>query len=323
MHKVLGIALGAVVGWFASAPGTAHAAWPSDAPIEVVVGFAPGGTTDVMVRVLAPFIAKHLDAKASLVVVNRPGASGELAVSQVMRAKPDGYTIGIVNLPGYFFVPMMRNASYTTRDLTLVARVVSDPTVMVARKDAKAQDLPGVLAALKAAPSSISAGHNGLGTNGHLAMARLERAAGVSFNSIPYNGSAQQKTALAGSHLDIAFLAASEVPDPDAEATPVRLLAQFTREKVKRLASVPSTFDLGLSVDMTAERGFAAPNGLPPAVLTRLQQVIEAAMKDPEYIKAARNDAPFLSYLPGAEWTRQIEQDRKAYEEIAKTLPKQ
>lgn len=301
----------------------AHAAWPSDAPINVTVGFAPGGSTDVMVRTLAPFIAKHLGDNASLVIQNRPGASGELAINSVMRARPDGYSLVIVNLPGYFFVPMYRKSSYTTRDLTLLARVVSDPTIMVTRKDGKLADLKQVLAALKAAPGSISAGHNGLGTNGHLAMARLEAAAGVKFNAIPYNGTAQQKTALASSTLDIAFLAASEVPDADNEATPVRLLAQFTKEKVQRIAGVPSTFELGLPVEMTAERGFAAPNGVPAPILARLEKAIQAAMKDPEYLKAARNDAPFLSFLGGADWTRQIDQDIRAYEAIARALPKE
>ena len=153
-------------------------------------------------------------------------------------------------------------------------------------------------------------------------MVRLEGAAGVKLNNIPYNGSAQQKNALVGSQLDIAFLAASEVPDPDNEATPMRMLAQFTKTKVARLQSVPTTYELGFPVEMTAERGFAAPNGVPAAVMARLQTAIEAAMKDPDYIKAARNDAPFLAYLGGAEWTRHIEHDRKAYEAIAKTLPK-
>jgi tripartite-type tricarboxylate transporter receptor subunit TctC len=277
----------------------------------------------VMVRTLAPFIAKHLGDNASLVVQNRPGASGELAINTVMRAKPDGYSLVIVNMPGYFFVPMHRKSSYTTKDLTLVARVVSDPTIMVARKDGKYADLRQILAALKSAPGSISAGHNGIGTNGHLAMARLEQAAGVKFNAIPYNGTAQQKTALATKTLDIAFLAASEVPDPDNEPTPVRLFAQFNKDKVQRLSTVPTTYELGFPVEMTAERGFAAPNGVPAPMLARLQKGIEAAMKDPEYVKAARNDAPFLSFQPGPQWTQQMESDVKAYEAIARTLPKE
>lgn len=300
----------------------ARAAFPADQPITITVGFAAGGTTDIMARTLAPFIAKHLGENAQVAIINRPGASGELAINQVMRARPDGYSLVVVNLPGYFFVPMWRKASYSMKDLTLVARVVSDPTVMVARKDSKITDLRQVMAQLRANPSSLSAGHNGLGTNGHLAMARLEIAGGARFNAIPYNGSAQQKTAMASSTLDIAFLAASEVPDPDNEAAPVRLLAQFTKAKVARLAQVPSTFDLGFPVEMTAERGFAAPAGTPPAIVARLEKAIEAAMKDPEYLKVARADGPFLAFLGGAEWTRQIEQERKAYEDIARNLPK-
>lgn len=320
MKKVLGAIIASLGLLSAAAP--AHAAWPSDQPIEIVVGFAPGGTTDVMIRLLAPHIAKRLGDNASVVIVNKPGASGELAVTHTMRAKPDGYTLGVVNLPGYFFVPMYRKSAYATKDLTLVARIVSDPTVMVTRKDAKLADLKAIVAQLKAQPRSLSAGHNGIGTNGHLAMARLEKVADVKMNAIPYNGSAQQRTAIGGNQLDIAFLAASEVPDPDNEATPLRLVAQFTKTKVARLNSIPTTYDLGFPVEMTAERGLAAPNGLPPQILARLQKAIEGAMKDPEYIKSAPNDAPFLSYQGGAEWTRQIEQDRKAYEEIARTLPK-
>lgn len=323
MKQVFNSAATAVVATLALAGApAAHAAWPSDSPISVTVGFAAGGTTDVMVRTLAPFVAKHLGENASMVVINRPGASGEIAITQVMRAKPDGYSLVIVNLPGYFFVPMHRKSAYTTKDLTLLARVVSDPTVMVTRKDGKVADLKQAIASLKASPSSLSAGHNGLGTNGHLAMARLDAATSTKFNAIPFNGSAQQKTALASNSLDIAFLAASEVPDPDNEAIPVRLLAQFTKIKVQRLASVPTTYELGYPVEMTAERGFAAPNGVPGAIITRLEKAIDAAVKDPEYIKAAHNDAPFLSFLGGAEWTRQIERERKEYEEIARTLPK-
>lgn len=320
MTKNLTVAAALLAGLMSTLP--ARAAWPADHPIEVYVGFAAGGTTDVMIRALAPYVAKQLGEGASLVIVNKPGASGEISVVATMRAKPDGYSIGIVNNPGYFFVPMYRKSAYTTKDLTLVARIVSDPTVMVTRKDSKLGDLKSVVAQLQAQPGSITAGHNGVGTNGHLAMVRLEKSAGIKLNAIPYNGSAQQKTAIAGSQLDIAFLAASEVPDPEKEATPMRLLAQFTPTRVARLNSVPTTYDLGFPVEMTAERGLAAPNGIPAPILARLQQAIEAAMKDPEYIKSATNDAPFLNYMSGADWTKQIEHDRKAYEEIARTMSK-
>ena len=239
-----------------------------------------------------------------------------------MRAQPDGYTIGIVNLPGFFFLPMSRKTSYQTKDVALLARVVSDPSVLVTASNLKFTELKAVLDALKASPGSVTVGHNGLGTNGHLALLRLEKAAGVKFNVVPFNGTAQQRQALAGNHIDLAFLAASEVFQPDQQSAPKEVIAQFSTTRGSTLQWVPTTHELGLPVEMMAERGFAAPLGLPPEVFSRLQKAIEAAMKDPDYIKSALIDAPFLAYLPGQEWEKKIESELKIYEEFASAMPK-
>src|SRR5207237_1445594 len=104
----------ALLASFAVSPcGPALAAWPEDKPIEVVIGFAPGGGTDVMARKLLPFVEKRLDGKAKFVVLNKPGAGGEIAFTQIARAAPDAYTIGVVNVPGYNFLPMTRKTQYS------------------------------------------------------------------------------------------------------------------------------------------------------------------------------------------------------------------
>ena len=304
----------------------ALAVWPEDRSIEVIVGYAPGGSTDLMARAILPYVRKHLgDKTPSPVVINRPGASGEIASAQIERAKPDGYLIGLVNMPGYLFVPVYRKAQYSLSGIALVARVVVDTTIMVSKKDRGFQDLAQVVAALKDKPSSLSVGHNGLGTNGHLALLQLEKITGVKFNAIPFNGTGQQKTALSGGHIDFALISASEVPDPEKEAVPFRILTQFakTRLALPPYNSVPTTYEQGYNVEMSSVRGFAAPNSLPADIQLRLQKAIEAAMKDPEYLKAARTDAPFLSFLSGAEWAREIEDMRASYEEMARSLPKE
>ncbi|HLT99464.1 MAG TPA: tripartite tricarboxylate transporter substrate binding protein [Burkholderiaceae bacterium] len=300
---------------------TANAAWPDDRVIEVYVGYAAGGTTDMMARTIAPFIAKHLGGNASLAVINKPGASGELAVSHVQSARPDGYTVGIVNLPGYFFLPMYRKAQYDPEKVQLLGRVVSDPTVMVTRQEnTHLETLAKVTETLKKAPESVSAGHNGLGTNGHLAMMQYEKAADINFNAIPYKGTAEQRLALAGGHLEIGFVAASEVQNIENEARPMKLIAQFTRERIDSLPDLPTTFESGVNVEMTAERGFAMPKGAPADVVERLQKAIQAAIADPEYIKAARADAPFLAFLAGDEWEKRIADEREIYAELAKVM---
>lgn len=304
----------------AAAQGTAHAAWPDDHPIEIVVGFAAGGTTDIMARALAPYIQKHLGGKSQLVIVNRPGASGELAVSHMQRSKPDGYTIAVVNLPGYFFLPMYRKTAYDPDQVQLLARIVSDPTVLIARKDKGPHDLKQMLQKLAAQPGSLSAGHNGIGTNGHLAMLSLQDSANVRFNAIPFKGTAEQKVNLGGGHIDLAFVSASEVQNPESESVPLQLLAQFVPKRLPSLSQVPTTFENGLSVEMTAERGFALPKGVPQDIVARLQESVKAALADPAYLNAAKVDAPFLAYLPGDEWEKRIAEERKRYAKQASEL---
>ena len=102
MQKMI---LALVAAFGVAACGPAWAAWPDDKPIEVIIGFAPGGATDVMARKLLPFVEKRLDGKAKFVVLNKPGAGGEIAFTAIARAAPDAYSIGVVNVPGYNFHP--------------------------------------------------------------------------------------------------------------------------------------------------------------------------------------------------------------------------
>ncbi len=139
-----------------------QAAWPDDRPIEVVVGFVAGGGTDVMARKLLPHLEKRLEGKAKFVVLNKPGAAGEIATTAVARAAPDGYTIGVVNVPTYLFLPMMKKTPYSTDDFRLLARVVDDPTVMVVNAKSRFKDLKGVVDALREKPSSVTSGTTAL-----------------------------------------------------------------------------------------------------------------------------------------------------------------
>ena len=124
MHKKI---LAFVAAFGVAACGSAWAAWPDDKPIEVIIGFAPGGGTDVMARKLLPFVEKRLDGKAKFVVLNKPGAGGEIAFASIARAAPDAYSMGVVNVPGYNFLPMTRKTQYSMDEIRLVARVVDDP----------------------------------------------------------------------------------------------------------------------------------------------------------------------------------------------------
>ncbi|MBF5007104.1 tripartite tricarboxylate transporter substrate binding protein [Diaphorobacter caeni] len=305
---------------FLCGTSSALAAWPDDKPIEVLVGFAAGGGTDVMVRNMLPFVQKHLGGKATFVVVNRPGAASELSNTALMRAKPDGYTVGIVNVPALVFVPMYKKTQYDPAKIALIARVLSDPTVLVARNQGPAASLTDIVKTLKEKPSSVSFGHNGIGTNGHLAMLQLQAIAGVKFNEIPFNGTAQSKTALLGNHIDLAAMTTGELPE-SGSGSPFRVVAQLSRTRAARLQEVPTAAEQGIDAVMPAERGFAGPQGLDSSIQVRLQAAIEATLKDPAYVSKAGADAPVLAYLPGSDWSRDIASRQAGYKALAKQMP--
>src|SRR3712207_4336104 len=115
-------------------PALSQAPWPAGRPIEVIVGFAPGGGTDVMVRALAQVLSPELPG-ANFVVVNRPGAGGETAYVALQNARPDGYTLGAINTPGYISVPIERRVRYDRARIRPIARLVDDPTALVVHRD--------------------------------------------------------------------------------------------------------------------------------------------------------------------------------------------
>ena len=318
MHKKV-FALVAAFGVVAC--GSALAAWPDDKPIEVIIGFAPGGATDVMARKLLPFVEKRLDGKAKFVVLNKPGAGGEIAFAAIARAAPDAYSMGVVNVPGYNFLPMTRKTQYSMDEIRLVARVVDDQSVMVVPAESKFGNLADVLASLRSKPGSVTFGHNGAGTNGHLAIRMLAGAAKVEPNEISYRGTAAQRTDLLGGHLEVGMVSLSELPElRGANKGPLRAIAILSKKRSPSLPDVPTAEEAGVPIIMTAERGFAVPKGVPDDIVKKLEAAIADSVRDPEYIKSSPGDEPVLAFMPGAEWQKRLDDMSPALRPLADEL---
>ena len=301
----------------------ASAAWPEDKPIEIVVGFAAGGTTDVMARKLALVMQKRLGEKVTFVIVNKPGASGEIALGYLARAAADGYTIGVVNVPSYLFLPMTKKAQYEPSDFKLIARVVDDPTILLVKADSRFTSLGDLVKVLREKPGSLTFGHNGTGTNGHLAIRQIDEAAKVEINEIPYKGNAAQKTDLLGGHLDVAIVSAGEVPElHGGNASDTKAIAQLTKTRSKALPNVPTAEEAGVAAFMSSERGFAAPKDVPDAIVKRLEAVIAESLRDPEFVASSPGDAPVLAYMSGADWQASLAENAKVLRVLIDNMPK-
>jgi tripartite-type tricarboxylate transporter receptor subunit TctC len=318
MNKTI-IALVAAFGFVAS--GVSWAAWPEDKPIEVVVGFAPGGGTDVMARKLLPFVERALGGKAKFVVMNKPGAGGEIAFASIARAQPDAYAIGVVNVPGYNFLPMTRKTQYTTDEIRLVARVVEDPNVVVVPADSRFSNLPDVIAALRSKPGSVTFGHNGAGTNGHLAIRMLAAVAKVEPNEISYRGTAAQRTDLLGGHLEVGMVSLSEIPELHGTSKgPLRVIAILSKQRFASLPDVPTAEEAGFPVISTAERGFAVPKGVPDDIVKKLETGIAEGLRNPEYLTGSPGDEPVIAFMPGAEWQKRLDDMSEALRPFAEQM---
>ena len=303
--KSLCAALALTVG--ACAPSMA--AWPDDQTIELVVGFAPGGGTDLMARAMAPFMEKMLGGKARIVVVNKPGASGEISSTYIARSKPDGYTIGFINVPGFVFSPMHKPTSYQVSDLRIIARVVDDPSVLMSRKDAKFTTMPAIIAQLKKEPGSLTFANSGRGTSGHLSLMGIEQVTGVKGTDIAYKGAGEFKSALFGGHVDYAFLSVGEYLAAKNDA--MQAITVLSNKRFDDLGPVPTATELGYAVIVTSERGIAGPKALPDDIANRIQNAIKDTLQDPVFIQSVKNDAAVLAYMPGAEWTKSLEAIRE------------
>ncbi len=183
-----------------------QAAWPNDKPIELIVGFAPGGGTDVMARVLARHMEKRLGEGAKILVVNKPGSGGEVAAAYVQSAKPDGYTLGMINVPGYVFLPMYRKTAYQPENIRLIARLVDDPAMLVANKDSgKPLSLSEFVQAANNAPTAAEQGFD--------VQISSERGIGAP-RALPDDIAQKLEDAIAQTLKDPAFLDAAKADAP-------------------------------------------------------------------------------------------------------------
>src|SRR3546814_7897112 len=160
----------------AIAAPAAQAAYPEH-PINMIVSYGPGGGTDLVARALAPYIEKYLGKNARIVVVNRPGAGGEIGFAEVARAKPDGYTIGFLNTPNILTIPIQRKAQYHWTGFDLLGNLIDDPDSFAfntGKHDFKT--LCDLAKYATAHPGEVSVGTTGNGSDDHLAMLAFERA---------------------------------------------------------------------------------------------------------------------------------------------------
>ena len=297
--------------------GSAHAEWPKDRPIQMIVAFAPGGSTDVMARAMQPYLEKELGA--DIVIENRPGASGEIAYTALAKAKPDGYTFSYINTPGFLSMQVQRKLGYDPKTIKPIARIVDDPAAIVVPAASDIKTIAQFIEAAKAKPGAVSFGSSGIGTDDHLAIIILGAETGSKMTHIPFNGAGETRTAILGAQVTGGGLNVSEFGGNDTSG--LRMINTFGKERSPQLPDVPTAIESGFNVEMTSERGIAAPREVPAEIADRFAAAVKATLDNPEFQKQAKQMALPLAYLSGPDWEKEMPTRLARFQKIWDTTP--
>lgn len=271
-------------------------------PIEVVVGFGAGGETDSLARLVFQYAEKSIGQK--FVIINKPGASGEIAWTEVAHKKPDGYTIAFINPPTFVSHPVQRNnTKYQIDDYRIIANMVTDPACIVVRSNSSINSIDDLYKAMDS--KKISIGYSGPGTSEALTLRQLDELKNKKLEKIPYDGSASSIVALLGGHIDAAILNVSGAINYTNDGT-LKVIAVAGRERSPKYPDVTTFEEQGYNIFNVAYRGVAAPKGTPDKIIEKLDNSIREALNDPEFKKRAEEMGMLINYLDNQEFTKVI-----------------
>jgi tripartite-type tricarboxylate transporter receptor subunit TctC len=277
-------------------PAISLAAGYPERPVKVVVPWAAGGDTDNIFRPFAPALQKHLGQ--TVVIANVGGASGTKGAKEAKDAPADGYTLYVPHeyIHSTYYTGV---ADVQYSDFEPICMIASTPSVLTASPKTPWKDAKGLIADAKARPGQITVGAT-LASTSHFFPALIEKAAGIKFKYVSYEGLAPRMNAILGGHTDLTD--SNLTQKGKVEAGQLKFLAIATEIRHPEMPSVPTLKELGINVVYDVNRGLMAPKVTPAAVLAKLESSCAQAVKEPAFAEAMKLQGTAVRYL-----------DRKAY----------
>ena len=264
--------------------GAAHAqSYPSKL-IRIIAPAPPGGTVDIIARLLAPHLQDAF--KQSVIVENRGGGGGYLGTEHLSRSAPDGYTLAIGGGFSVITSTLQKNPSYDPRDLIPVAVIAGTPNMLIVGPKVEVQSVAELVADAKANPGKYNVGSNGLGTTIHLTSELFKLQTGTQITHIAYRGQTDALNAILSGETDMMFDTAS-IHVANVKAGKVRALGVAAAERFKPLPDVPTLAEGGVKgVEVLSWFGVLVPKGTPPNVIATLDKALTTTFAKPEFQKA-------------------------------------
>ena len=300
---------------FGAAMAQSPQTYPSR-PITLWVPWPAGGATDLTLRVLAELAARALGQK--IIIENRAGAGGTLAMPVLQQAAPDGYTIAQMPQP-VFRAPWVQRVTWDPiRDSTAIIQISGVTFGIVVPTASPFQSLDDLLQFAQKHPGDMTVATNGVGTTPHLVMDELMGRRHATYVHVPYKGTAEQMIAVSSGQVMVGVNSNGFAPFVDTGK--LRLLVTFGEQRTKRWPQVPTLKELGHNIVATSPYGLAGPRGLPDAVVQTLHQAFKTAMHDGSHIAELAKYDQELAYLGPDDYAQVMRETYQAERRVVERL---
>lgn len=307
----------------AAAAAAVTPAWADsypDKPVKLIVPYAPGGTTDILARIIATRL--QIELKKPFVIDNRPGAGGSVGSAYASKQPADGYTLVMVVESSHAVNPnVYQKTSYDpVKDFAPISNIADVPNVLVVNPRFPAQDVKGLIAQLKANPSKYSFGSSGNGGLSHLNGEIFKHVTGTELLHVPYKGLGPALTDLIAGQVDVVF---DNIPSSAGmlQAGQTRALAVAAKARLKLLPQVPTYAELGLpALNTPSWFGIGAPAGTPSPVLDTLNQAIRSALAHPDVVTAIEKQGAIPSPMSRAEFSALVANENARWKKVIQDI---
>ncbi|MBP1724451.1 MAG: putative Bug family protein, precursor [Deltaproteobacteria bacterium] len=286
-----------------------NSAYPQAYPdknISLIVAYPAGGSTDVGARVVAAIAEKDLGKP--IIVLNKAGAGGQVGWTELAKQKPDGYSIGFINLPvmNSAILDPERKTTFGIDSFTPIINQVFDVSVVYVKPDSPYRNIKDIIHEARKRPGEIKAGSTGMFSDDHLSILMLEKMEKVKFRIVQFDGDVPQLTALLGGQIDVSFMNIGGL-NPRVKAGQIRPLLVMDRERSKFYPDVPASAEAGYpQLIFSSTRGIVGPKGLPDPIVSKLQAVFKKAMDHPEHLEKMEKAGLGLRVMQGEEYAKYI-----------------
>jgi tripartite-type tricarboxylate transporter receptor subunit TctC len=304
---------------FAAALPLAHAADPVKdyplRPVRIVSGFQAGGSSDFLVRVLAPKLTERLGQP--FVIENRPGAGGAIGANLVAKATPDGYTLIFISGAFTAHAASVKTPYDALKDFDWITTIVTYPFVLTVRNDTPARSTAELIALAKKQPGKLNYGSVGVGSVFHLAAELFDSMAATQTTHIPYKGSTEALTDMIGGRLDFMFMTLTGAT-PHMKSNRIRGIAICSKDRSPQMPELPPVSQVLPGYEVTSFAGMGATGGSPKPVIAKLNRELHAIMAGNDVIKQFTEAGGDMKPGSPADMTRHVSEEIAKWRRVVK-----